>query len=231
MMRTAEARLVVLGGGTSGDGYALRLGDQVVGRDGTADLVLSAPDVSRRHAVIRWDGVTASVTDVGSKLGTEVNGYRIVGSQAIRSGDVVRVGSVRLRFEMTDQGDVTAALPSPPVGNQMAIGGNNYGELHQAGRDIRISKNKHLIVEDPMDELFRGQGLGRALMAIGLLIALAGFAGWMYVIFSAGRDGGVSDPFAGPEPMVAFGAFAVGGVIASIGKGMSKAARERARGR
>ena len=87
-----------------------------------------------------------------------------------------------------------------------------------------------------MDELFKGRGFGRLLMAIGLLIALAGFAGWMYLIFSGftGSDGNQipdlfeAELFGLPAAMVAFGSFALGGIVAAIGKGMSKAAREHA---
>ena len=76
-------------------------------------------------------------------------------------------------------------------------------------------------------------------MALGLVIALSGFAAWMYLIFSGGAS--INDPNAGsafdreafglPVAMLAFGAFGLGGVIAAIGGGMSRAARARERSR
>ena len=45
-----------------------------------------------------------------------------------------------------------------------------------------------------MDELFQGRGLGRLLMAVGLVVALVGFAGWMYLILSAATSVGDGDP-------------------------------------
>ena len=234
------ARLVISAGPRSGERYPLRLGDQMIGRAETADVVLGAGDVSREHAHIWWDGAVATITDAGSSHGTEVNGYRIVGSHALRPGDLVRLGSAEVRFEIPDAEQDTGPLQPAPSPGRVAngVGRDNYGEILQAGRDLRYDVDYHtrLALDDPMDELFKGRGFGRLLMVIGLLIALAGFAGWMYLIFS-GFTAPDGDPvpdflqlevFGVPAAMVAFGSFAVGGIIASIGKGMSKAARERA---
>ena len=83
---------------------------------------------------------------------------------------------------------------------------------------------------DPADELFSGRGPGRALAVLGLLLALAGFGGWMYLIFSSTAD---SDPFSRelvpgiPLGAAAFAAFLVGGLLYGLGLTMSKAARKR----
>jgi hypothetical protein len=85
---------------------------------------------------------------------------------------------------------------------------------------------------DPSDELFSGRGPGRALAVLGLLVALAGFGGWVYVIFGF-FDENVDNPFSRellpglPLAPVAFAAFLVGGVLYGLGLGMSKAARKR----
>lgn len=237
--------LVVAGGPRSGERYPLRVGDQVIGRSETADVIVGAGDVSREHAHVWWDGTTATITDAGSSNGTEVNGYRIVGSQALRRGDVLRLGSAELRFETPDAERATAPLrvasqDGSATGVSSGVGRDNYGEIVQAAHDVNYDYDVDILnrleLDDPMDELFRGRGFGRSLMAIGLLIALAGFGGWMYLILSGGAtiaEGRPVDPFSAelfgvPAAMVAFGSFLVGGVIASIGKGMSKAARERA---
>lgn len=237
-------RLVIAAGSRSGERYPLRLGDQVIGRADTADVVLGAGDVSREHAHVWWDGSMATVTDAGSSHGTQVNGYRIIGTHVLRPGDVLRLGSAELRFDASDGGQATGPLRLDPpraesagvIGN--SVGRDNYGEIVQAGRDLRYEVDYHTRLElnDPMDELFKGRGVGRLLVVIGLLIAFAGFAGWAYLIFS-----GLTEPdaneipdffevelFGVPAAMVAFGSVAVGGIIASIGKGMSKASRERA---
>jgi FHA domain len=128
-------RLLVLGVPGGGDPYALRLGDQVIGRDATSDLVLGSGDVSHKHAYIHWDGTTATVTDAGSRNGTVVNGYRVMGSQALRPGDVLRLGSVELQYEApgTDR-------PGPP-----RIGRDTHGEivLGNVRSESDVSRDRH----------------------------------------------------------------------------------------
>jgi len=86
---------------------------------------------------------------------------------------------------------------------------------------------------DPFDDIASGRGIGRLIAAIGLLIAIAGFGGWMYVIFSAFQSEGTSfDPMAiefhgYPLMVVGFAAAGIGGIIAAIGGSMAKAARRR----
>jgi hypothetical protein len=90
---------------------------------------------------------------------------------------------------------------------------------------------------DPFDAMASGRGVGRALAAIGMLIALAGFAGWAWIILSAmtsfGPDTVDQNPFAKtvgpgvPLAPVSFALAAVGGVLAAIGAAMAKAARRR----
>jgi hypothetical protein len=74
-------------------------------------------------------------------------------------------------------------------------------------------------------------------MAVGMIIAFAGFGAWMYFILDAG---GLDDPSVNPfdakilglsAPLVAFGSFAFGAIVSNIGFGMSRAARESRRER
>lgn len=74
--------------------FRLLAGDNVVGRDPAARVFIPSPSVSRRHAIISIDGRNASVTDAESKNGTQVDGVRITGAVPLRSGSVVRFGSV-----------------------------------------------------------------------------------------------------------------------------------------
>ncbi len=86
-----------------------------------------------------------------------------------------------------------------------------------------------------MEELFRGRGAGRALLVVGLVLVVFGFAVWMSVIFSGFSGTGDTNPFTDkhvlglPAAPLGFGAFALGGLIAGLGATMSKAARTRER--
>lgn len=88
---------------------------------------------------------------------------------------------------------------------------------------------------DQGDELFSGRGPGRLVAVVGIIVALAGFVGWAYVIFSgmtarsAGFNAFAIEIARGiPLAPVAFGAFGVGGLLYALGTGASKAARKRA---
>src|SRR3954452_8784751 len=130
--------------------------------------------------------------------------------------------------------------PKPPDGPYRTnndISGAVRGDVHQIGRDnINHSETyNQRDVPEPFDELVLGRGLGRLLMVVGLVIALAGFGGWMYLILH-GQE--IDDPSFNPfddkilglsAPMIAFGSSAVGAVISHIGLALSRAGRQRRR--
>lgn len=66
-----------------------------VGRRG--DIVLRDMSVSREHAVLTWNGDAWTVTDVGSRNGTFVNGVSVQ-RKFIVPGDVVQFGRVELKL-------------------------------------------------------------------------------------------------------------------------------------
>lgn len=72
----------------------------VLGRAGSADVVLPHPSISTRHASIEAEGVRYTIVDHGSLNGTWVNGQRIVAERKkpLRDGDRIDVGVFTLRF-------------------------------------------------------------------------------------------------------------------------------------
>jgi FhaA, N-terminal domain/FHA domain len=84
------------------DGKRLVVGPAGVtlGRSRQADVVLSDPNVSRRHAEIRPRGGSWVLTDLGSTNGSRINGQRVEGSEVIRPGDEIELGATSLRFEL-----------------------------------------------------------------------------------------------------------------------------------
>ncbi|MBV9673423.1 MAG: FHA domain-containing protein [Verrucomicrobia bacterium] len=75
----------------------------IVGRAVEVDLVLSHPEVSRRHCRILFHENAWFVEDLGSRLGTSVNGSRISGRTALSVGDQIQVGPVTLGFGAAHQ--------------------------------------------------------------------------------------------------------------------------------
>jgi hypothetical protein len=85
------------------DGRRLGLGTKtlVMGRLPECDIVLSDPNISRRHAEVRPAGNGGyEVVDLGSTNGTKLNGVVIRGAQALRDRDQITVGATSLRFEL-----------------------------------------------------------------------------------------------------------------------------------
>jgi DNA-binding CsgD family transcriptional regulator len=78
------------------------------------DVVVDAEGVSRVHAVLERFGDTWCVRDLGSRNGTYVNGGRIVGERALRHGDEIVLGRLRLLFHGPTRGKETAAIAQPP---------------------------------------------------------------------------------------------------------------------
>jgi len=87
--------------------------EAIVGRDLANDIVISDPEVSRRHARFYIRDENVFVEDMGSTNGTFLNGERISSPQQLRNGDVVTLGeSVVLVFEkITEEPADTVAVP------------------------------------------------------------------------------------------------------------------------
>ncbi len=252
-------RLIVMTGPMRGTGFNIPSGRTQIGRQAGAAIVLDDQNVSRRHAVLERDDRRVVLTDLGSSNGTWVNQMRLDDPGELRDGDEVRVGSVSLRFSASDDGQTGIMRLDPPTdrgrdGDRYGVGDvdgpvqTGSGQQNVAGRNQflagRDQLNDHSVQVEadyhPSDEVFQGKGIGRVLMALGLLIALVGFVMWMYLIFTgfdSGPDGGpgdLSNPFLErelvpgvPLAIAAFGMFLGGGILAGIGGGMSKAARKR----
>ena len=70
----------------------------VIGRSTEADLVLSHPEVSRRHCrIVAQEGVFL-IEDLGSQRGTVVNGSPINGQTQLAPGDQIALGPVIIGF-------------------------------------------------------------------------------------------------------------------------------------
>ena len=68
-----------------------------IGRD-CDGLLLSDPEVSRRHVVLRLDGEELVVEDLGSTNGTTVSGAKLEVAVPLSDADVVRLGGTELRL-------------------------------------------------------------------------------------------------------------------------------------
>ncbi len=70
-----------------------------IGRDKSVELVLTDPEVSRRHARLETQGGIVFVRDLESSNGTFLNGRRLRSAIETREGDTIDVGTTRLIVE------------------------------------------------------------------------------------------------------------------------------------
>jgi len=72
--------------------------DVVVGRSSECQWAIPSSGVSRRHARICRRGSEVTIEDIGSSNGTFVNSERLSAPRPLRDQDLVRLGSVEIRF-------------------------------------------------------------------------------------------------------------------------------------
>jgi predicted component of type VI protein secretion system len=107
-------QIIMRAGPTPGQTYDLTENDITIGRDINADIVISVPEISRRHARFRSGPGGYVLEDLGSTNGTFVNGKRLTVPQQLNSGDIIMFGeAVTMVFEGGDIGlDATVVSPS-----------------------------------------------------------------------------------------------------------------------
>jgi predicted component of type VI protein secretion system len=88
----------------TGDGIVVGRGEEGV------TFRLADRNVSRRHARFLLQGGTVFVEDLGSLLGTRVNGERILGRRKLRDGDLVQIGD----YDLAVLAEGVAVMPHAP---------------------------------------------------------------------------------------------------------------------
>lgn len=79
----------------------LPIGESLVGRVSEAAIRIDDPSVSRRHALLLWDGSRLRVRDLDSSNGTFVGDREVSGEQALELPADVRFGTCELRIEVS----------------------------------------------------------------------------------------------------------------------------------
>lgn len=87
-------------------------GENIIGRDPAARLVLDSIRVSRKHAKIAVNGLRAVLEDLGSRNGTSVRNHKIDQPVELADGDAITIGGFELTFRTG-----AAELPTQPDGD------------------------------------------------------------------------------------------------------------------
>jgi pSer/pThr/pTyr-binding forkhead associated (FHA) protein len=84
-----------------------------LGRGESNAIRLTDRNISRTHSILKKTGLAWFLKDLQSYNGTFVNGVRVVGEQALSTGDVVQIGDYRL--ELIDDATLpVATVPGAP---------------------------------------------------------------------------------------------------------------------
>jgi len=121
-------RLVVLNTIFSGSTFPLRAAENVLGRTDDNDIVLEHKSVSRNHAKLVREGERVRILDLKSANGVLVNGQEVE-QHVLRSGDVIELGRVRIRFVPT--GERFAVSPDEIEKARLADAANDFEEGSQ----------------------------------------------------------------------------------------------------
>jgi hypothetical protein len=151
----------------------------------------------------------------GDPVGIKIGNNKVSGKQTIIDGGQTNIGRDQ-RNESRDQHNVA------------------YGSQYNAGGDQTWKQKVKVSADyDPWDELFRGEGPGRVIAILGAIVAVGGFAwfgahvfGFINSVSSIGAGGAAPAGFP-PTIGYAFATFVLGGLLLTIGTGMSKARRKR----
>ncbi len=75
--------------------------ENLIGRDPSVRVRVSAPRVSRQHAAVHADGDRHTIRDLGSANGTTVNGKRVTDAVTLEPGDLIEIGGeIAFRYEI-----------------------------------------------------------------------------------------------------------------------------------
>ena len=99
-----KARLVVLNacdGLEPGTVFSLQP-FTTLGRSAANAFVVPDTFASAEHALVSWRGGQWWLEDLGSRNGTQINDVLVTGPTILGTGDVISIGQVKLKFEISN---------------------------------------------------------------------------------------------------------------------------------
>jgi phosphoserine phosphatase RsbU/P len=78
--------------------YPLRQGESTIGRSPYCSIQVASDQASREHAAISLNGDVATISDLGSRNGTFINGVRIAAPTLLLSGALIGIGGVSISY-------------------------------------------------------------------------------------------------------------------------------------
>jgi hypothetical protein len=118
-----------------------------IGRLPSSHLRIDDESVARMHAVLEVQGENLRLVDLGSAIGSTVNGQRVQKSTAVKIGDALAFGPYQVRLAQGPQPAVSrpAAVPSaeafekvdePDIAEVMAVYGDTVLDVQHVGKKV-----------------------------------------------------------------------------------------------
>lgn len=144
-----EAPIATLISEADGRAYPLKTGENLIGRSPEADVLISHPSVSRRHALVVIEDGAAYIEDLGSTNGTIIEGKPATARTRIGPGMRIRLGEVTLRLE----GSIAEVEETPAVEEKIAAfliaeDGTKY-PLHAGTNTLGRRSDNSVVIPDP----------------------------------------------------------------------------------
>ena len=128
--------------------HQLKEGETVIGRAPSCDLVITAPLMSRHHAVVRVTDKRVFLKDAGSTYGTTFKGAKLTAEQEIKPGDSFTLGPITLTLDREiHENEVLSEKPPDfrRVGDDRQADGKpqssarrGHGRSGRIGSDVRF---------------------------------------------------------------------------------------------
>jgi len=103
-MEMPGAVVVEINSGGESENHSVSSRVTYIGRSQSNQIVLANQGISKHHAKITFADGEYQIEDLDSVNGTFVNGKRSNGRSKIGSGDLIRLGSVLVKFQLVKQG-------------------------------------------------------------------------------------------------------------------------------
>lgn len=178
---TPVARLRVVAGPDAGREFSLPSGASTIGRDRDADVRLSDPMVSKRHARLNI-GEAVEVIDLNSANGVLISGDQ-VGRATVSPSDVIVLGDTSLVVVLLHQSPQTATTPQVDHVRSPRVIPHYPGEEHPAPTPPKLPQRQRFPYLALVLPLLMGavlwvltqQLLGVIMMAMSPLLLVAAF--------------------------------------------------------
>ncbi|MCB2180034.1 FHA domain-containing protein [bacterium] len=133
-----------------------------IGRLEDSDIHLDAPDVSRRHAKITFDGEKFTIQDLNSRNGTYVNNQLVTQAQ-LKEDDLIRIGNYLLTFQ---EGQIT---PYQSSGMRIDVEDLSFDYQHREGKRRVVYNVSFSVLPREFVAIVGGSGAGKTTLLNALI--------------------------------------------------------------